>query len=100
MWKGIALVALLAGCTSTAPAPVIVDVPVYHPAMPSPYSVCNVVWDVVEIENSAKVVLSYNDNLTMAICLGDIERYVTQLINVSCHYRQELKEYICNKGKN
>lgn len=99
MWKQISLAAMLVGCTSTPPVtvPVIVEVPVYHPSMPVPYSVCNVVWEVLRVENLAKVAVSYNDNLTLAICLEDVERYISQLKNVACYYRQDLKEYICSK---
>jgi len=94
MWKSVALAIAISGCTPT-PTPIVVELPVYHPSMPVPYEVCNVAWEVFEVENRAKVALSYDDNLTMAICLGDIEKYISQLLNVTCQYRQELKDAVC-----
>ena len=93
MWKLIAPF-ILAGCASTA-APPVVQLPVYHPSMPVPYVVCPIHWEVLEVEGRAKVALSYNDNVTAAICNKDLERFISQLISLNCHYRQELKESIC-----
>jgi hypothetical protein len=93
MWKLAIIPLLLVGCHSTPP--VVIATPVYHPTMPVPYEVCPIYWEVLEVEKTAKISLSYNDNVTAAICNRDIERFISQLINITCHYRQDLKESIC-----
>jgi hypothetical protein len=89
-----AVLILLAGC-GVLPVSTVHDIPQYHPPMPVAYTVCPVRWEVIEVEERAMVALSYNDNVTAAICNKDIERYISQLLTVTCQYRQELKERIC-----
>ncbi len=95
MWR-IALI-FLTGCTTTQKE--VVTAPVYHPTLPPSLVVCPVKWEVLEVKGKAKVALSYNDNVTAAICNKDIERYLSQLLNITCHYRQKLKESICIDNK-
>lgn len=94
MWKVILLSILLSGCANQTVIPPV-EVPIYHPSMPIPYSVCNIYLEVLEDQDRAKVAMSYNDNVTVAICNKDMERYLRELINITCSYRQELKESIC-----
>lgn len=77
------------------PIPVVEKLPVYHPAMPAPYAACPIRWEVVVVDGKPKVALSYDDNVTAAMCNKDIERFISQLITLTCHYRQELKESNC-----
>lgn len=99
MYKGLILsLVLLSGCASTS-VPTVVEPVKYYPPMPAPLQVCDVRWEVLEVNELAKVALSYNDNVTMAICLRDIERYISQLLSVACHDRQDLKEKVCNVSK-
>lgn len=94
MWKTLILALLLSGCGSTITPPKI-DTPVYHPSMPVPYMACNISLEVLEVNKQAEVSMSYNDNVTAAICNKDMERYLTELTKITCHYRRELKESIC-----
>lgn len=98
MYKAVILSLLLTGCAAKT-VPVLVSTPVFHPSMPVPYVVCPVTWEVLEDNGRAKVAVSYNDNITVAICNKDIERYISQLLNITCHYRRDLKERICVEHK-
>jgi len=100
MLKCLLLPLLLVGCTSVPPVIKVTELPKYHPSLPIPYAVCPVYWEVLEQGGKAKIALSYNDNVTAAICNNDIERYISQLINITCHYRYELKESICLETSN
>ena len=97
MHKVIIAALLLTGCSLTNP--VIVETPpVYHPNLPTPYTACNAVsWEVLVYENKPIVTISYSDNITAAICAKDMERYLSQLKTVVCHYRQDLKEEACKE---
>ena len=86
----------LGGC-ATNELPVVYDAPVYHPAFPEPYTTCSITWEVLEDEGKAMIALSYNDNITAAICDKDKDRYIKQLINLTCYYRKDTSERICNK---
>lgn len=88
------LAILLGGCALTS-ATVVQEVPTYHPTMPAAISACPVTWKVIEVDGQAMVAISYNDNVTAAICNKDVGRYISQLLTVTCQYRQELKESIC-----
>lgn len=75
----------------------------YHPAFPDPYTVCALssdAFDVLEHNGDAVITLSYNDNLTVAICDKDKDTYIKRLLNLTCYYRQDLKERICTKDIN
>lgn len=96
MRKVILTTLLLAGCCTTPP-PVVVTTPVYHPEMPTPYSVCSAHWEVLEVDERAKIALSYNDNVTVAICAKDLQRILSEQKTIICHYRAELKESQCSK---
>ena len=100
MFRVALLMAVLTGCATTTPLPVIYDAPVFHPSFPNPYSVCPITWEVLEVEGKPKVALSYNDNITAAICDKDKDRYIAQLINLTCYYRKETSERICIKEEN
>lgn len=103
MRKGLALLAalFLVGCTSVREVPVERDVlPVFHPSLPEPVEVCNIKWNVLVLDENPYVALTYNDNITAAICFNEYERYIIQLLRVACSYRTELKEEICNNGIN
>lgn len=89
--------ALLVGCATPPPATVVVTTPVYHPELPTPYSVCVVDWEVLEVENRAKISLSYNDNITAAICAKDLQRVLSEYKRIICSYRAALKERQCVK---
>jgi len=92
---------LLLGCSSTIPTPVVVaQAPVYHPGFPAPYSVCDIDWEVLENNEKPIVAISYNDNLTAAICDKDKDRYIDQLLQLTCYYRSEIHERICTKEIN
>lgn len=91
MYKTLIPLLFVVGCSTTATTEYITP-PVYHPPLPYPYEVCDVSWEVIEVDNNAKVALSYNDNVKLAVCIGDMERYISQLVNVVCHYRQCIKE--------
>jgi hypothetical protein len=93
MLRKLSLCLLLVGCTSTPP--VVKEKPIYHPPLPTPYQVCQVKWSVYEIEDAPVVGLSYNDNVELDICLKDLLRYIKQVNNVLCHYRQD-----CDKDNN
>lgn len=89
------------GCTSTPLPPVVVaKAPIYHPGFPAPYSVCDVTWKVLEDAGNPIVSLSYNDNLTAAICDRDKDRYIKQLLQLTCYYRLDISERICTKETN
>ena len=94
MWKIALLTLALTGCGSTQ-AIVSTESTVYHPPMPAPYNSCPVYWEVHEVADRPKVALSYDDNVTAAICSKNMERYLLQLLNTTCHYRQELEEEVC-----
>lgn len=96
MWRAVILAALLSGCVSTTPTKVV-DTPTYHPPLPDPYAVCQVEWRVVEVDGEMLVGVSYQDNLNLAVCIKDMERFISQLMGVTCHYREELKEVVCRK---
>lgn len=88
---------LLVGCETTPVAPPVVP-PVaekitYHPPMPRPLSYCDVKWRVLIVDNQPYVGLSYEDNINFAICAKDMERYLSEMQMVLCHYRQ------CNKDE-
>lgn len=93
--RGIILALMLTGCASTEFIPPV-EAPTFHPEFPAPYSVCNIVWEVLEVQGNAKVALSYNDNITAAICDQDKDRYIQQLLNLTCYYRQDISERICS----
>lgn len=96
--RRLILLALLAGCTSTV-VPVLEEMPTYHPNLPSPYVVCSADWEVVERDRQPLVTVSYDDSLNIASCRKDMERYLNQLLNTTCYYRQELKEATCDRQK-
>lgn len=96
MIKSILLVVALSGC-SMLPTVIDVKVPTYHPELPTPYSVCPVHLEVLEVAGRAKVALSYNDNVTAAICAKDLQRVMAEYKSIICHYRAELKEPQCIK---
>ena len=87
---------LLTGCCVTPP-PVVVETPIYHPELPTPYSACVAHWEVLEVDKRAKIALSYNDNVNMAVCAKDLQRFLSESKTILCHYRAELKESHCSK---
>jgi hypothetical protein len=97
----VIVLATLSSCASKPMSvPIVIETPVIHPVFPQPYSVCPVTWEVLDVEGSAKIALSYNDNITAAICAKDKNRYIEQLINLTCYYRKDKSERICTKEKN
>lgn len=89
--------ALLVGCGTTPTPPTVPDVSnqvVYHPPLPRPTQVCYIQWKVLVVEGQPYVALSYEDNINFAICAKDLERYLSELNLVVCHYRQ------CDKDQN
>jgi hypothetical protein len=90
----LAMALALSGCIST-PAPEAPVVPVYHPPFPAPIAACPISWVVLEQEGKAYVALTYDDNVTGAICNKDVFRYIKQLKAVACQYRKDLKEPEC-----
>ena len=93
---------LLSGCAAFMPVPpvIVAEAPTYHPAFPEPYSICPITWEVLDSGGDPKVAISYNDNLTAAICDKDKDRYIKQLLQLTCYYRLDLDERICNKETN
>jgi hypothetical protein len=86
----------LMGCASPKTSYVQAPIPKYDPQFPAPYEVCNISFEVIEENNRAMVSITYNDNITAAICDRDKDRYIQQLINLTCFYRKDLNERICN----
>lgn len=93
MLREIVAALLLTGCV-TSPLPPQ-KVPEYHPPLPRPYEVCDVRWEVLEVGGKVKVALSYEDNINLAICQKDIERYISQLVGVVCNYQNN--KTICSE---
>jgi hypothetical protein len=97
MRKALVLVAaLLVGCETTPVAPPVVP-PVsekitYEPPMPKPLQFCDVKWKVLVVDNQPYVALSYEDNINFAVCAKDLEKYISEVNLVVCHYRQCSKE--------
>jgi hypothetical protein len=101
MLKYFLLILLLSGCAGTSThTPLIVKAPVLHPSFPVPYSVCSVTWKVVEVGGEAMIALSFDDNITAAICDKEKNTYIEQLIKLTCFYRKDKSERICNKEEN
>jgi hypothetical protein len=96
MFRAIALALLLTGCSVT-PEVISITSPVNHPELPSPYRTCEAAWKVLDVEGRAYIAVSYDDNLNLAICELDKERYISELKIVTCQYRQELNEIQCRK---
>ena len=92
----IALVALLlVGCGSTPPTPpaeVLSEKIIYEPPLPKPLRFCDVTWKVLIVDNQPYVALSYEDNINFAVCAKDLEKYISEVNLVVCHYRQCIKE--------
>lgn len=96
-----ASILFLSACTSTPAVPPVVSAekPVYHPAMPRPIEVCNVHWEVLIVNNTPYVALTYEDNINFAKCGMEQERYLSELLLVTCHYRQCSKDNNDNNNK-
>lgn len=88
MYRIVLAAVLLVGC-STISDPVVVDIDplVIHPYMPNPYVPCNITWKVIDYNNAPYISMTYNDSLNLAICIGDLERYITELHTLTCSYR-------------
>ena len=84
---------LLTACIGTPP--VQDPKPILHPPWPSAYQVCPVTWKLYEVDNQPIVALSYNDNVTLASCVKDMERLLNQYKQMICSYRKELDEEHC-----
>lgn len=88
-----AIALLLVSCSSTTTPEVNV---VQHPAFPVPYSACNAVnWAVQVDGDEAYVRTTYRENVLVAQCFKDLERYLIEVKNVACYYRKDLEESIC-----
>lgn len=102
MYKKIVIIAavlLTSACASTAPEPsVIIDTPVYHPVRPDPYKVCAVYWNYFDWGGKAMKAITFDGGIELEKCMRDKNRYMEQLNQVVCQYRQELNEPMCNKG--
>lgn len=85
----LAIVLALAGCSSTH-----VDT-TFHPRMPQPLKVCDIEWKVLIVDDTPYVALTYDDNVTAAMCFKEYERYIHQLMRVTCSYRETLNEAVC-----
>ncbi len=93
-----AIAALLVGCSATTSTQEVNVV--QHPAFPSPYSACSAVTWGVQVEGErAYVRTTYKENVVVAQCFKDLERYITELKNVACYYREDLKESTCQTKK-
>lgn len=97
---GLGATMFLAACQSTPiPQPKLPE-PVkdtYHPSWPVPVQPCSVKWETFNIEGAPYVAVSYEDNLTLAICLKDVQRYILELKQVTCQYRRLLSEPQCKE---
>lgn len=90
----------LAGCNSTpVPAPPQ-PLPTFHPSLPPPIEPCPVTWRVIIQNDQPFVALTYDDNITAAMCFKEIERYIHQLLRVTCSYREGLNEAVCLRINN
>lgn len=88
MYKRLIPLLLVTGCSVTTPF----TAEPYHPPFPAPYQVCDVTWEVLEVNGRAKIALSYDDNVVAAICDNDKNRYIKQLKELTCHYRKNIRE--------
>ena len=70
---------------------------VYHPRLPRPVEVCSLNWEVLVVNNEPFVALTYNDNITAAICDDRKTQYIEELLQVVCSYRKPLNEKICSR---
>lgn len=70
---------------------------VYHPRLPRPVEVCSLDWKVIVVDNEPFVALTYNDNVTAAICDDRKTQYIEELLQVVCQYRKPLNEKICSR---
>ena len=89
----LATALLLSACTVTEPK--TVAPPVFHPTLPTPLQACPIEWKVLIVENQPYVALTYNNNITAAMCFNEYERYIHQLLRVTCSYREKLNEQTC-----
>jgi len=101
MIKLIPLILILGGCSAKPVAHTpVVEVPIFHPTLPAPYEVCNITWELIEVNGRVKVAVSFDENVTAAVCFKDLERYLSQLGTVVCYYRKNLEDNICIKDTN
>lgn len=98
----LASVALaISACSSTSvPQTDIIELPIYHPVRPEPYKTCSVYWNYLEVDGSAMKAITFDDGIELEKCMRDKNRYMEQLNQVLCQYRQELSEPMCLKDKN
>lgn len=68
-----------------------------HPELPRPIKPTVVDWQIKVEENNVLVATSYDEFLTMMENDTDIVRFIDQLVNTVCYYRQELEEDFCQK---
>lgn len=78
------LILLVAGCANT-PAPPRIELP-----WPTPMQPCII--NSVRIDSNGDVVLSYQDNINIAVCERDMFRYIKDLTKIICvHQPNQLK---------
>ena len=84
----------LVGCAAAPPEP-DVETPTFHPPLPGPVQPCPVEWVVLIDDGEPYVAVTYDDNVTAAVCFKEYERYIHHLLRVVCSYREELDEPVC-----
>jgi len=52
---------------------------------PSPMATCEI--SSVEIDNQGRVILSYQDNINIAVCERDMFRYIKDLTQIICTHQ-------------
>jgi len=71
-----------------------------HPELPRPVQPINVDWQIITKDDQVLVATPYDDFLTVLENDNDIVRFIDQLVNTVCYYRQDLDEEFCKGTSN
>lgn len=84
---------VLTGCaTNTPPTSLDLGLP-----WPTPMLICEI--ENVKVTETGEVILSYTDNVNIAICERDMLRYIKDLTNMVCVYQPKDTRCVAKETK-